>query len=257
MVLGLLLFVVAPLSLLVMWLVPALRPFLVVRKGEAVVLERAGRFARELRKGWHWLVPLLHRPRVVHWQRPACEDWATQANEEEEEEAVERLDGYRIPTNECSYDLPAVHCATQDGHTLPLQLLVHYRIANAYDAVYHTSDLYKAMADKLEQTLLEVALQLRRDDVVAQLPQKMRGLLQNDADWKRWGLALRGLTLRPPEESPRRQEATVVSWAQRCQEDERRVGHDVALQLLELQALKDSGLSDAVLCAWIQRPHAP
>lgn len=103
--------------------------FIVVPPGTFVVVERLGKYNRQLDSGWHILFPYFERLRRVKWS------YMGQNNE-----VVHKTYRY-IPFDNIQMDVPPVCCMSSDQVQLTVDIVLFYTITGGKDAMYHTPDL--------------------------------------------------------------------------------------------------------------------
>lgn len=129
--------------LLVLWRV-ATRTFVTISHGEAMVVERMGQYHATLTPGFHMLLPLLDRPKAVHWSR---DEYAAGAAHRVEYELT------RIPMLTQTYDPPIFESTTRDKYNVQIDTIMVFRIADARKAVYSGTDLYSSMERTLDTAI--------------------------------------------------------------------------------------------------------
>lgn len=99
------------------------RLFIIVEFREEVIQERLGKFKRNLKPGFHFMVPFIDRP------------------------------AYRREMREQVLDVPIQTCITKDNIEVAVDGLVYIKVMNAYKASYGIAD-YQAAAINLAQTTM-------------------------------------------------------------------------------------------------------
>ncbi len=99
------------------------RLFIIVEFREEVIQERLGKFKKNLKPGFHFLIPFIDRP------------------------------AYRREMREQVLDIPLQTCITKDNIEVAVDGLVYLKVMNAYKASYGIAD-YQAAAVNLAQTTM-------------------------------------------------------------------------------------------------------
>ncbi len=99
------------------------RLFIIVEMREEVIQERLGKFKKNLKPGFHFLVPFVDRP------------------------------AYRREMREQVLDVPSQTCITKDNIEVAVDGLVYIKVMDAYKASYGISN-YQAAAINLAQTTM-------------------------------------------------------------------------------------------------------
>lgn len=101
---------------------------LVVASGEAVLIETLGRCRAIAKPGVHFLNPLLDNGKVLNWSyRTQNQNGGTY---------IKRLRSCRIPTQEMTFDFPAVTVSSKDQITTSVDGVLFYRIEDPFRAAY-------------------------------------------------------------------------------------------------------------------------
>lgn len=223
-----------------------LQPFVVVRHGEAVLLERWGKPHSVLQEGFHWLVPLMHRLRAVRWI------WG-------EGDARTVFEDYRIPLQQCSHEV-LLNCVVGDRLVADLQLAVQYKIKDVRMAVCTHQNLWAAMDAVLVTETQQLAQSMSLAQLHEKLPEALRGRLQNSEQWLALGLSFRSATLRRVWDETENEEVVEThthSLQQRLDEARQWALQRLEIHQKELEMLRSSGHSDAVICSYLQRYSNP
>ena len=143
-------------SFVVIFLLKVFKPFIIVKHGTVVMLDRFQSFYKLLKPGFHFVVPYLDVPHLVHWEHNVMVkgQWDTEVYESE-----------CIKTTECIFDLPSLDLYTADNVVVGVLFSVNYTITDAKKAVYDVSDLHKTMQRELETKLVKVVGGIKCDDL--------------------------------------------------------------------------------------------
>lgn len=157
------------------------KPFIIVNEGEAVAVERLGRFHRVVGPGIQFLIPAFEKLRCVSWRYEV---------EERGRRTTAVFSDYRIKTSESQCDILPVACQTRDNITAAVNMIAYYRIINVEKAIYEIDDLYAAMINELETRLVKIVKQMDYSALNASdLEERMKSE-KNTEVWKKWGIEL-------------------------------------------------------------------
>jgi len=120
--------------------------FIIVRAGTVVILDRGQQFFKELKPGFHWIVPYYDCPRRVHWQHNT-----TQRGHDR----IVKYESDEILTTETPFELPYTDFYTEDNFTVGVQMHFTYQIDDAQAAV-SVPNLHQHMETELTSRLAEV-----------------------------------------------------------------------------------------------------
>ena len=118
---------------------------IIVQQAEAVIVERLGKFERELTPGLNFIFPIWESPRRIAWKITT-----RGPNGESYSYIKEKL---KIDLREAVYDFPRQNVITKDNVTISINALLYFQIVNAKSAVYEIQNLPEAI-EKLTQTTL-------------------------------------------------------------------------------------------------------
>lgn len=199
------------------------RPVIIVKNAEAVVLERLGKFNRVLTPGLNFKIPVLDNPRTFAWT---------------DRKNKSMLDtGYRIDIRERVCHLPPQGVITGDNVVMKIDALVYYKITNPQLAMYAVNDLPLAI-DAIAQTSLRNEVGSMKLDETLTSRGKVNASLRNSlADIAQgWGVEITRVELQevtPPDN------ITNAMAAQMSAERERRA------HILDAEGRKTAAILDA------------
>lgn len=117
----------------------------IIQQAESVIVERLGKYERELEPGLNFILPILEAPRRIAWKVTGkLPDGRTYTHIEERT---------KIDLRESVYDFPRQNVITKDNVTISINALLYFQIINAKSAVYEIQNLPEAI-EKLTQTTL-------------------------------------------------------------------------------------------------------
>jgi regulator of protease activity HflC (stomatin/prohibitin superfamily) len=156
-----------------------------VYEGEAIVIERLGKFNRVLYPGIHFIFRIIDSQKKVHWTY--------------QEEQVDNTKNIltrikadsRIPFNkETIFDPAPTHCTTIDHIRVSPNVVIFYRITDAQKCVYGIKDLYYALQITLSTVLQEGISEMTLDNYIKGKNILLNTLLEKLREANRWGLEI-------------------------------------------------------------------
>lgn len=181
-----------------------------VPQGQAVIVERLGKYLRTLDSGINFIIPFLDKKRYVK-----------QLNYKSA-----GLSAYSVDLREQVYDIPTQAVITRDNITLSIDSLIFYQIVEPHKACYEINDLIMAIRELSKTTMRNVFGEMDLDTSLSardSINQKLRGILDEATD--KWGVKILRVEIQdivPPEdlkedmerqmraERTRRQEVTIA-----------------------------------------------
>ncbi|WP_332446374.1 SPFH domain-containing protein [Sphaerochaeta sp.] len=181
-----------------------------VPQGQAIIIERLGRYVRTLESGINFIIPFLDKKRVVKHLNYKQEG----------------LSPYCVDLREQVYDIPSQSVITRDNINLTVDTLIFYQIIEPHKALYEISDLIMAIRELSRTTMRNVFGEMDLDTSLSSrdtINQKLRGILDEATD--KWGVKILRVEIQdivPPSdlkedmerqmraERTRRQEVTIA-----------------------------------------------
>jgi regulator of protease activity HflC (stomatin/prohibitin superfamily) len=181
-----------------------------VPQGQAIIIERLGRYVRTLESGINFIIPFLDKKRVVKHLNYKQEG----------------LSPYCVDLREQVYDIPSQSVITRDNINLTVDTLIFYQIIEPHKALYEISDLIIAIRELSRTTMRNVFGEMDLDTSLSSrdtINQKLRGILDEATD--KWGVKILRVEIQdivPPSdlkedmerqmraERTRRQEVTIA-----------------------------------------------
>lgn len=135
------------------------RLFIIVEMREEVIQERLGKFKKNLKPGFHFLIPLMDRP------------------------------AYRREMREQVLDVPSQTCITKDNIEVAVDGLVYIKVMDAHKASYGISD-YQAASINLAQTTMRSEVgKITLDDTFSEREQMNENIVREiDKAADPWGI---------------------------------------------------------------------
>jgi regulator of protease activity HflC (stomatin/prohibitin superfamily) len=159
-----------------------------VQQGEAVVIERLGRFDRILDPGLHLVIPFMEKPRQVMWTFVQQE---SDLRYYRHSQIIKRID-----LRESVYDFPKQNVITKDNVTMEINALLYYQITDPRAAFYEVSNLPEAIEKLTQTTLRNVIGSMDLDESLVSrdtINERLRLILDEATD--KWGIKINRVEL--------------------------------------------------------------
>ena len=146
-----------------------------VPQGQAMIVERLGKYIKTLDSGINFIVPFLDKRRLVKYLNYKQEG----------------LSKYSVDLREQVYDIPSQSVITRDNISLTVDTLIFYQIVEPHKAVYEISDLILAIRELSRTTMRNVFGEMDLDTSLSSrdsINQKLRGILDEATD--KWGVKI-------------------------------------------------------------------
>ncbi len=159
-----------------------------VQQGEAVVIERLGRFDRILDPGLHLVIPFMEKPRQVMW---TFVQQGSDLRYYRHSLIIKRID-----LRESVYDFPKQNVITKDNVTMEINALLYYQITDPRAAFYEVSNLPEAVEKLTQTTLRNVIGSMDLDESLVSrdtINERLRLILDEATD--KWGIKINRVEL--------------------------------------------------------------
>lgn len=203
-----------------------------VPQGQAMIIERLGRYVRTLESGINFIVPFLDKKRVVK-----------HLNYKQEGLSI-----YSVDLREQVYDIPSQSVITRDNISLTVDTLIFYQIIEPHKALYEISDLIMAIRELSRTTMRNVFGEMDLDTSLSSrdsINQKLRGILDEATD--KWGVKILRVEIQdivPPTDLKEDMERQMKAERTRRQEVTLAEGKKQAA-ILESEGIKQSLILNA------------
>ena len=201
----------------------------IVRQAEVILIERLGKFRRELRPGLNFVIPVIDRPRTIYWTYLQDTGKGTFYRSQPVT--------YRIDLREAVYDFPKQNVITRDNVTMQINALLYYKIFDPKAAVYEVEDLPEAIEKLTQTTLRNVIGAMDLDETLVsrdQINEKLRIFLDEATD--KWGVKVDRVELQ--EVKPSEDIRQTMERQMRAERDRRAV-------ILEAEGKKRAAILEA------------
>ena len=220
-------------------LIFAIAGFKVVKQSETMVVERLGKFNRQLSSGINIIWPIIDKPRPVKWR------YVTEYNGTK---YVRFVDRPRIDIRETVYDFPRQNVITKDNVNLEINALLYFQIMDPVKAVYEIENLPDAIEKLTQTTLRNVIGELELDETLTSrdtINTKLRLIL--DEATNKWGVKVNRVELQdinPPVEIRQTMEKQMRAERERRATILEAEGHKKAT-ILEAEGMRDAEINQA------------
>ena len=176
-----------------------LKGIIIIQQAEAVIVERLGKFEKELSPGLNFIFPILEAPRAISWK-------ITQKLPNGESYSYIK-DRVKIDLRESVYDFPRQNVITKDNVTTSINALLYFQITDPFKSVYEIENLPNAIEKLTQTTLRNIIGELELDETLTSrdtINSRLREVL--DEATNKWGVKVNRVELQDitPPESVRR-----------------------------------------------------
>ena len=202
---------------------------IIVQQGEAVVVERLGRYNRVLRSGMHFIIPIIENLRSSMWKKTI-----SSAGGITRSVSVEQT---RIDVRESVYDFPRQNVITKDNASISINALLYFQVMDPKSVAYEIQNLPEAIEKLTQTTLRNVVGEMDLDETFASrdnINAKLRLIL--DEASSKWGVKVNRVELQdiiPPEN------------IQTAMEKQMKAERDKRAAILEAEGKKQSAILNA------------
>lgn len=144
-----------------------------VPQGQAIIIERLGKYHKTMYAGINFIIPFLDRKKYV----------------KNLNYKPEGLSAYNIDLREQVYDISEQTVITRDNITLTVDTLIFYQIVEPHRACYEISDLIMALRELSKTTMRNIFGEMDLDTSLSareSVNSKIRGILDEATD--KWGV---------------------------------------------------------------------
>lgn len=144
-----------------------------VPQGQAVLIERLGKYVKTLDSGINFIIPFIDRKRYV----------------KKLNYKPEKISDYNVDLREQVYDIPSQSVITRDNISLTVDTLIFYQIIEPHKACYEISDLVLGIRELSRTTMRNIFGEMDLDASLSSRDttnQKLRAILDEATD--KWGV---------------------------------------------------------------------
>ena len=207
-------------------IVYVVKGLIIVQQAESVIVERLGKFERELSPGLNFIFPIWESPRRIAWKVTT-----RGANGESYSYIKEKL---KIDLREAVYDFPRQNVITKDNVTISINALLYFQIVNAKSAVYEIQNLPEAIEKLTQTTLRNLVGAIDLDETLVsrdKINHELRAIL--DEATNKWGVKVNRVEL---------QDIIPPADIQQAMEKQMKAERERRAAILEAEGLKKSAI---------------
>lgn len=215
--------------LIALVVVYVLKGIIIIQQAEAVIVERLGKFEKELSPGLNFIFPILEAPRAISWK-------ITQKLPNGESYSYIK-DRVKIDLRESVYDFPRQNVITKDNVTISINALLYFQIVNAKSAVYEIQNLPEAIEKLTQTTLRNLVGAIDLDETLVsrdKINHELRAIL--DEATNKWGVKVNRVEL---------QDIIPPADIQQAMEKQMKAERERRAAILEAEGLKKSAILKA------------
>ena len=206
----------------------------IVPEQSVMMIERLGKFSKQLNPGLNIIIPVLDAPRSILWRR-THKDGAMKVHFVESQ--------ILIDLREQVYDFPAQQVITSDNVGIQVDAVVYFQVVNAKKATYEIMNLPTALETLTQTTLRNVIGEMELDDTLSSRDKINAELVSTiDDAAKGWGVKVNRVEVQdisPPQDVTSAMEQVMKA------ERERRARITEAEGIKKAVVLKAEGQRDA------------
>ena len=210
-------------------IVYVVKGLIIVQQAESVIVERLGKFERELSPGLNFIFPIWESPRRIAWKVTT-----RGPNGESYSYIKEKL---KIDLREAVYDFPRQNVITKDNVTISINALLYFQIVNAKSAVYEIQNLPEAIEKLTQTTLRNLVGAIDLDETLVsrdKINHELRAIL--DEATNKWGVKVNRVEL---------QDIIPPADIQQAMEKQMKAERERRAAILEAEGLKKSAILKA------------
>ena len=215
--------------IIVLALVLFIKGIKIVKQAEVILVERLGKYNRELPSGLHFILPGIENPRGITTRTTTRTlDGRTVSYFSQKE---------RIDLRETVYDFPRQNVITKDNATITINALIYFQIMDPKRAVYAIENLPEAIEKLTQTTLRNLVGQLDLDETLVSrdtINEKLKIIL--DEATNKWGVKVNRVEL---------QDIIPPADIQAAMEKQMKAERDRRAAILEAEGLKKAAILSA------------
>jgi regulator of protease activity HflC (stomatin/prohibitin superfamily) len=210
-------------GLVVLVVLLALKGLKIVRQAEVMLVERLGKFHRQLEPGINIIWPFIDRPRQIAWRMRI----------QGPRGAITRtIHTATVDLREQVFDFPEQSVITADNVVIEVNGLLYYQVTDSRRAVYEVANLPIAIEKLAQTTLRNIIGEMELDTTLSsrdEINSKMRTVLDEATD--KWGVKVNRVEL---------QDISPPQSVQEAMEKQMRAERDRRAVILEAEGVKKS-----------------
>tara|TARA_B100000614_G_C14500919_1_gene474631 strand:+ start:188 stop:1210 length:1023 start_codon:yes stop_codon:yes gene_type:complete len=201
----------------------------IIKEQESMVIERFGSYKGTLTSGINFIIPVMDRPRPIHWRYKKTDVSGI--------EYVITAERTTIDLREQVFDFAKQNVITKDNVTIEIDAMLYFQITNTHAAVYEIANLPDAIEKLCKTSLRNVVGKLDLDECLTSRDKinSELGQVMDDATDK-WGVKVNRVELKditPPHD------------IQQAMEKQMRAERDRRAAILNAEGEKKSAILEA------------
>ena len=206
-----------------------LKGIIIIQQAESVIVERLGKYERELEPGLNFIFPIFEAARPIAWKM-TYKDAAGHSYSRIEERV-------KIDLRESVYDFPRQNVITKDNVTISINALLYFQIIKAKSAVYEIQNLPEAIEKLTQTTLRNLVGAIDLDEALVsrdKINHELRAIL--DEATNKWGVKVNRVEL---------QDIIPPADIQQAMEKQMKAERERRATILEAEGMKKSAILKA------------
>ena len=206
-----------------------LKGIIIIQQAEAVIVERLGKYERELEPGLNFIFPIFEAARPIAW-KVTYKDSSGHSYSRVEEKV-------KIDLRESVYDFPRQNVITKDNVTISINALLYFQIIKAKSAVYEIQNLPEAIEKLTQTTLRNLVGAIDLDEALVsrdKINHELRAIL--DEATNKWGVKVNRVEL---------QDIIPPADIQQAMEKQMKAERERRATILEAEGMKKSAILKA------------
>ncbi len=190
----------------------------IVQQAEVVLVERLGKFHKVLYSGVNIIIPVIDRPREIHWRIMGSG----------------RTYVSKIDMREQVFDFPSQSVITKDNVAIEINALLYFQITDPVKVAYEISNLPEAIEKLTQTTLRNVVGDMELDSTLSsrdKINSQLRAILDDATE--KWGVKINRVEL---------QDINPPIDIQKAMEKQMRAERDRRAMILEAEGQKQSAI---------------
>jgi len=221
-----------------------IKGIVIVKEAQVVIIERFGRYYRQLKSGPHWIVPLIDQPHLIHWR--ASREYCDANGRVRSVPQIELSDV--IDMREIVYDFPRQNVITKDNAGIEIDALLYFQITDPEKAAYQVESLPTAIEKLTQTTLRNIIGEMDLDQTLTSreiINGKLQVILDDAAN--KWGVKVTRVEMKdiiPPAAIQ-----TSMEKQMKAERDRRAIVTEAegtkTAQILKAEAIREAAIKEA------------
>ncbi len=201
----------------------------IIKQAECMVVERFGKYKGTLNAGINFIVPVMDKPRAIHWRSKRTDISGV--------EYVMTTEKTNIDLREQVFDFAKQNVITKDNVNIEIDAMLYFQITDVHAAVYEIANLPDAIEKLCKTNLRNVAGKMDLDECLtsrAVINSELSRVMDEATD--KWGVKVNRVELKditPPHD------------IQQAMEKQMRAERDRRATILEAEGEKRSAILEA------------